>query len=322
MGFDWSECPEVLRDFLNCLYVVRCYSENTVRAYGLDLLCFFRFLRDYKGLDVCVAEFDVLVLLGVEEADVIAFLVYLNFYRNNTASTRRRRLCCIKCFYRWLICNFPASNGKNPTECVPKVRGMERLPRVLSLEQARRIRCVFTLCNSLYPVRDNMIVSLFLSTGMRLSELCYIDLEDVDFERGCICVVGKGNRERLVWLNKRVMNELLDYLRWRNERFELCCEGPLFVGHQNRRLGVSGIERVCKRAFDLMGLGDCGYTTHSLRHTAATIMYEYAGVDILLLKEFLGHDSIEATKIYTHVCDRDLKRAMERHPLSDFGMVA
>ena len=109
------------------------------------------------------------------------------------------------------------------------------------------------------------------------------------------------------------MKELEEYLKWRNG---LGLEGALFVGHRGERLGGSGIERVCRKAFEWMGC--CGFTTHSLRHTAATILYEYTGCDVLVLKEFLGHGSLEATKVYTHVCDSDLRKAVECNPLSDF----
>ncbi len=324
MKINYDKNPKILNDFLDFLHKIKNYSENTRKSYCLDLLCFFRFLKDYRQIGVDVKEFDLFILLGVEEADMIAFLVYLNFYKNNTASTRRRKLSCVRLFYRWLISKFPNSSGKNPTENVPSIRKMSCLPKCLTLEQAKRMTGIFTLENCLYPKRNNMIISLFLNTGMRLSELCHIDLKDIDFEKKYIQITGKGNKERRVLINERMKNELLEYLKVRRINYTMVSlNDPLFVGHQNKRLGNAGVERVCKKAFRLMGLEEFRYSTHTLRHSFATIMYQYVGLDIVLLKEVLGHSSVESTEIYTHVGDADIKNAVEHNPLNDFyGNVA
>ncbi len=315
----YDECPEVLRNFLDYLLHVRLYSEHTVCAYCLDLLCFFGFLREYLGLGVPVKGFTVFMLLRVKEADVIAFLVYLNFYRDNTASTRQRRLVCIRRFYKWLLGSFPSDGMRNPAKGIAGVKGMVRLPKYLRLEEAKRMLGVFTVENSLYPLRNNLIVLLLLQAGLRVSELSDLNVGDVDLEGRCLEITGKGNKERRVPIHEKTKEELARYFEM-EVRKGGCVEGnrALLVGHRNERLGVAGVERVCKRAFELVGLKDKGYTAHSLRHTAATIVYGCVKSDILLVKEFLGHSSIGVTQVYTHVCDDRIREAFERNPLSDF----
>jgi len=319
MSFDYDKSPKVLKDFLDYLRL-KSYSFHTIKNYGLDLLCFFEFLKSYFKITIEVKNFSIFVLLRVKEADVIAFLVYLNFNRNNTARTRQRRLSCIRTFYRWLLSYCPVCNCRvNPAENILAVKGVVGVPKYLTLEQSKKIVNVFSLKNSLYPWRDNMIVFLFLNTGMRVSELCGLNVADIDFGEMFIQVVGKGDKERKIPMNENTKKQLLAYLKLRNRwMLKVEDEGALFVGHRKGRLGVSGVEDVCRKAFGLMNLQRCGFSAHTLRHTAATILYQYAGADVLLLKEFLGHDSMEATQIYTHVYDEKIKSAMDCNPLSDF----
>lgn len=185
--------PQILNDFLDYLLKIKNYSPNTVKAYGSDLLCFFRFLKEYLAISVNVKDFSIFVLLEVEEADIIAFLVYLNIYRNNTGCTRQRKLVAIRHFYEWLLSFDPTHFERvNPTKNITNIRISERVPKVLTLTQAKEIQHVFSLDNSIYPLRNNTIISLFLNSGLRLSELRNLNICDVKFaclsrecERGC-----------------------------------------------------------------------------------------------------------------------------------------
>lgn len=320
MRMNYDKNPIVLNRFLKYLLNVKNYSMNTVESYCLDLLCFFDFLKDYLEWEVAVKDFNVFILTRVEEADVIAFLVYLNFNRDNTGATRKRRLSCIKTFYRWLFSVYPSCDEKlNPAKEIPSITLPFRLPRYLSLNEAKRISTIFTVENCVYPLRNNMIIGLFLNTGLRLSELCGLNVGDVHVKEKYIRVAGKGGKERSVPINESMKGQLIAYLKASNKDKEMVClDSPLFVGHQGKRLGMDGVAGVCKKAFALMGLEECGYSTHSLRHTAATILYEYGKCDVLCLKKFLGHSSIEATQIYTHVSAKRVRDAVNRNPLSDF----
>lgn len=309
--------PAVLRDFLNYLRVMN-YSEKTIREYTLDLLCFFEFLKGYMGLEITTGGFNVFILEAVKEADVIAFLVYLNFYRDNTGGTRQRKLSTIRCFYKWLIRHYPkCSKMRDPTKEVDNIRRVKRLPKSLNLTEAKRLMCVFTSENCKYPIRNNMILFLFLNTGLRLSELASLNVENIHFEGMYIEVVGKGDKERKIFMSCKLKKRLKDYLYFQYGADYALKNEPLFVNQQKKRLGVWGIENVCKKAFELVGLGEYGYKTHSLRHTFAMVMYEKTN-DILLVKKLLGHDCIESTEIYARAYPERVREAVDKNPLSSY----
>lgn len=314
-----NECPEILKDFLSYLSGIKNYSYHTIKNYYLDLMIFFKFIKEYMEIEVDIKDFNVFILANVQEKDIIAFLVYLNYYKDNTAQTRQRRLSSIRTFYKWLFINYPPFNGReNPTKYVPNIEPVIRLPKYLNLEQARNIQEVFNLTNSRFPLRDNTIISMFIHTGMRLSELININVQDIDFYSKTIRVVGKNNKERTIYINKILMQKLEKYLKWKNKDNKIIVlDEPLFLNKNGNRIGVDGVENICEKAFKLIGLGEYGYTTHVLRHSAATIIYKYTN-DIFLLKEFLGHSCIEATEIYTHINNIKVKQAVENNPLNDF----
>ena len=314
-----NECPEILKDFLAYLSGIKNYSYHTIKNYYLDLMIFFKFIKEYMEIEVDIKDFNVFILANVQEKDIIAFLVYLNYYKDNTAQTRQRRLSSIRTFYKWLFINYPPFNGReNPTKYVPNIEPVIRLPKYLNLEQARNIQEVFNLTNSRFPLRDNTIISMFIHTGMRLSELININVQDIDFYSKTIRVVGKNNKERTIYINKILMQKLEKYLKWKNKDNKIIVlDEPLFLNKNGNRIGVDGVENICEKAFKLIGLGEYGYTTHVLRHSAATIIYKYTN-DIFLLKEFLGHSCIEATEIYTHINNIKVKQAVENNPLNDF----
>ena len=209
----------------------------------------------------------------------------------------------------------------NPTKDIENIRKIERLPKYLTLSQAKEVQKIFTLKNSKYPVRNNAILTLLLSTGIRASELISINLEDINFNQNSIFIRnGKGHKERYVYFSNFCREKLIRYIETRHRNTKLDKkEKALFINHQSKRLGISGLEDICKKAYKLIGIGDRGYTTHTLRHTSATIIYEYYNQDILLLKKFLGHASIAATEIYTHISSQKIKEAIEKNPLSDYN---
>lgn len=315
MEVNTNECPIILKDFLDYLASIKNYSYYTVKNYYLDLMMFFNFIKEYMNIAVDVKDFNIFILASIKEKDIIAFLVYLNFSKDNSAQTRQRRLSSIRTFYKWLFINYPPFNTKeNPTKYIPNIEPVIRLPKYLNLEQAKKIQEVFNINNSRFPLRDNMIVTMFIHTGMRLSELINIDICDVDFYSKSIRIVGKNNKERKVFLNKVVMKKLEIYLNWRNYAN---VNEPLFLNKNKQRIGIDGVENICKKAFELLGLEEYNYTTHTLRHTIATIIYKHTK-DIFLLKKFLGHSCIEATEIYTHVDNIKIKEAVEKNPLSNY----
>ena len=309
--------PPILNNFLNYLLGIQNYSKKTVKAYNSSLNVFFQFIITYMNLNIDIKKINTLILLQVKRNDIIAFLVYCNFSKNNSPATRQCKLAAIKTFYIWLLSTTPGGYLKiNPASDLPKIEKVERQPKYLNLEQAKKIQDIFTLENSRNAIRDNAIISTFLSTGARVSELVNANLKNVNFRKNTIIVIGKGNKERTLYLNSTSKEKLLKYIKRRKKKNKVInLNEPLFLNKNGRRLGVDGVEDICAKAFKLIGLENCGYTTHTLRHTAATLLYLQTQ-DILTVKEFLEHESIETSEIYTHVSKEKLKQAINKNPLN------
>lgn len=311
--------PKILEKYLNYLIGVRGYSINTIRAFSSDLFQFFNFIEKYKEVPIPVSDFNIFVLLQVKETDIIAFLVYLNYNRDNSPYTRQRKITALKSFYKWLFSIHPAIKAKNPTLGLDSIKKIERLPKYLTLSQAKEIQKIFNPSNTRFPERNNAIISLFLSSGLRLSELINIDIGDIDFEDNSLVVFGKNSRERKVYFNKYCKESLLNYINTRKTNEKTTnCNSPLFLNRFGERVGIDAVEGVCEKAYKLAGLEDRGYTPHTLRHTCATILYTYVKSDILLIKECLGHVSLESTEIYTHISNSKIKDAVDRNPLNNY----
>ena len=312
--------PRILEKYLNYLIAVKGCSFNTIKAFRSDLMQFFSFIKIYKEIPIFVQDFNVFILLQINETDIIAFLTYLNYSRNNNPYTRQRKVSALKSFYKWLFSIFSASNNKkNPAVGLTYIKKVERLPKYLTLDQTKKILKVFNLSNTRFPERNNAIISLFLSTGIRLSELIGINLGDVNLEDKSIVIFGKNSKERIVYFNNECRKFLIAYINIRNlSEGNIRLDSPLFLNKFKNRVGVDAIQNICKKAYTLIGVQDLGYTTHTLRHTSATIMYTYVKNDILLIKEFLGHTSISSTQIYTHLSNNDIREAVERNPLNNY----
>lgn len=314
-----DENPTILNNFLSYLINIKNYSITTVSEYRVDLLVFFRFIKEYCNIAIDVVDFNVFILANIKESEIIAFLVYLNYTRDCAASTRSRKLAAIKCFYNWLFTFNALGNLTNPTQGLPSIQRIERLPKYLSLEKSKKIIDIFNSQNSKFPERNNTILFLFLNCGLRASELININICDLNLPQSYINIVGKGNKERICYLNKKAKKRLKEYLKIRNSNKDFIdTSEPLFLSYRNGRLNLRTVETITKNAYRLAGLSEFGYTTHTLRHTAATIIYKYVKSDILLLKEFLGHSSVISTEIYTHVYNDEIKKAFESNPLSNF----
>lgn len=313
---NYNQNPIILNDFLLYLDTVKNYSLKTIRSYESDLKCFFKYIIEYKVLSIEYIDLLIFHVLQVEEADIISFLVYCNYYNNNCSYTRNRKLYAIRAFYKWLLNTNLQIQKENPTNNIVSAEQSLRLPKHLTLDQAKQIQCIFTSKNSKTPLKNNTIIALFLSTGMRVSELVSININDVNFKDSSIKIKGKGNKQRTVYFNKYSKKLLEEYIDMRKRDKDY--NEALFINLYNQRIGVAGVELICNKAYKLMGLDNNGYTTHTLRHTAATLLYQYSSQDILLVKEFLGHSSIISTEIYTHVYNEEVKNAVEKNPLANF----
>ena len=315
-GIDFKQNPAILNDYLLYLLNTKNYSLGTIKGYELDLQLFFNFILEYKQINMTLIKITIFILFQIKTEDIYAYLVYLNHEKNNCSSTRQRKLAAIKSFFKWLYLNEPNSNKKNPAIVIPQIELHYRLPKYLTLDQAKQIQVIFNLKNSKYPIRNNAIITLFLSTGIRISELLSININDLDFENNCIRILGKGNKERIVYFSNYCKQQIKKYLDIRKD----VKENALFLSSHNVRISKSSVENICKQAYSLLGLENKHYSAHTLRHTAATIFYEYSNNDILLLKEILGHSTIISTEIYTHIKNKAVKEAIEKNPLSNYNV--
>lgn len=159
--------------------------------------------------------------------------------------------------------------------------------------------------------RDYCILTLFLNCGMRLSELCNIKLKDIKGDT--ITIVGKGDKERTVYLNKECMKAINNYLEDRETL--KTDEGYLFLSNRKSKISPRNVEILVKKHIENAGFKDKKYTPHKLRHSAAT-MYFKQGVDIRSIQEILGHENISTTQIYTHVDSEELRKIVNNSPLS------
>ena len=295
--------------------MIRNYSKGTIYEYNIRLKIFFNFLIEYYGWGIDIKDINIFFLKQVNSETISAFLTYLALYKNLKASTRRLYLAILKVFFKWLYIKYDSLliGQTNPLNSEYKIGKVLRLPKYLSINDGIKIQSVFNKTNSVYPERNNAIITLFLNTGIRLSELVNIDLKDIDFENKCIKnVICKGNKERIVYINDKIIQRLNEYLNTRADNFE-----ALFISSHKKRISRREVEDICKKAFSILGLEDHNFTTHTLRHTAATQLYSKTK-DILLVKEFLGHASLKATEIYSHTINDAVRNAVESNPLSNY----
>ncbi len=317
--YDFSLAPAELRNFLNYLNTVKNLSANTINGYYIDLRTFYRFIKNennlvpsdlpFEEIDVQDVSFDY--IKNVSSTDIYDFLVFTTNVLNNSPKTRARKLSSIKAFYKYLTVkvhlmeNDPAINIEIPTL-------KKTLPKYLSLEESLEL---LNHVETDFPARDYCILTLFLNCGMRLSELVGINISDID--NGTIKILGKGDKERLVYLNDSCKDSLQNYLLERNEITTIKDKDALFISKRlGKRLSGRRVQQIVNQCLKAAGLDEKGYSPHKLRHTAATLMYRYGNVDMLALKEILGHEHVTTTEIYTHISTKQLQDAVASSPLS------
>lgn len=313
-----STLPKLVREFLLDLDVIKNKSSLTVDEYASDLNTFFKYLRskeidekDFKKIDI--SEIELEYIAAVSYDDVYEFLAYCKNQRSNSARTRARKMSSIRVFYRYLETRGLIS--KNPMAKLETPKIEKTLPKFLTLEQSMDLLNVIDGVNK---ERDYCIMTLFLNCGMRLSELVSLNYNDISYTENAVYVIitGKGNKQRLVYLNQACVDAIAAYMRVR-PKDGLIDKQALFVSNQKKRISPKTVQHVVKTYLQKCGLGE-GYSVHKLRHTAATLMYQHGKVDTLALKEILGHESLATTQIYTHISNEQLKQATDSNPLAAF----
>lgn len=302
----YEEAPLPVKNFLTQKMTIEGKSELTVKEYFYDLRAFFDYITErkkYKG------EIDIEFIKSIKINDIYEYLMYVSTVRNNNARTRARKISTLKSFYKYLHLKAKLIE-ENPTEGLDAPKILKSLPRYLELNESKRL---LDSVSGRHSERDYAILTLFLNCGMRLSELVGINLTDIKGDS--LTVTGKGNKERTIYLNDACKYAIKEYLKVR-PKANLKDEKALFISGQNNRIYFKTVQHLVKKYIMAAGLDPNKYSTHKLRHTAATLMYKYGKVDVKALQEILGHEQLNTTQIYTHVSSDIIKDAMDKNPLA------
>ncbi|RXM79461.1 recombinase XerC [Clostridium tetani] len=317
------ELPQQLNNFLNYLTTVKERSPNTMSAYKVDLVMFFRFLKLYKTKlpkdiefdDIDISDIDDEFIRKITLTDLYSFMVFLDNYRDNGSYAKARKVATLKSFFKFLYSKVKILE-ENPAIELESPKIKKRNPTYLTLEESKRLLASIDGTNK---ARDYCIITLFLNCGLRLSELCSIDISKI--KEDTLYVIGKGNKERTIYLNKACLKAIEDYLKVRNENLDkIKDKDALFISRNNTRINKRTVEIMLKKYLKKANLDEEKYTPHKLRHTAATLMYKHGDVDIRSLQKILGHENISTTQIYTHVDNEKLREAVKLNPLSGESM--
>ena len=323
--------PSLVREFASYKSVIQNASEKTISEYLLDLRTFFRFLlardkkispssEEFEKIDI--RHIDLEYIKNITTEDIYEFLMYADNVRGNMAAAKSRKLSSIKGFFKYLTTKRMMLED-NPAINIETPKKKQALPKFLSLEESLSLlNAVKNDKESKTTVRDYAIITLFLNCGMRVSELVGINVEDVDAKFRSLTVTGKGNKQRIVYLNEACRIALAEYVEERlGESHKSCMSNALFLSSREQRISVKTVQWMVYKYLELAGLESKHYSVHKLRHTAATLMYQTGNVDVRVLKDILGHEQLNTTQIYTHVSNRSMEVAMANNPLSSQGGV-
>lgn len=312
-----AECPPILREYLGYMETVKGRSANTVNGYFIDLRTFFRFVLIQRG--VCSASTDSFpdiqlvtldLLRTITLADLFEFMNYSKSQRDNSNVTRARKVSSLRQFFHYLT-EVTHKLDENPAKNLSSPKLPSRMPKHLTYDQS--IELLKVSAQGKYAERDFCIITLLLNCGLRRAEVAGLNRTDVRGDH-TLRVIGKGNKERILYLNDACWQALEAYFPKRP------IDGTkdkkaLFYGHTKDRISLQGIHYIVKGYLKQVD-GAEELSAHKLRHTAATLMYQQGGVDLLVLKEMLGHKNLGTTEIYTHTSNEQLRRAADANPLS------
>jgi site-specific recombinase XerD len=304
-----------LDDFIVYLDTIKGKSPNTVSEYTYDLKLFLQFQKkrffnlkdDITNIDI--SDLDIDTVKKIKLHDIFAFLNYLDKERHNSPRTRARKVASIRSFFKYHV-DVVESFENNPCKNLENPKFRKEHPIYLELNEAKKLLDTVHQSES---YRDIAIFTIFLNCGVRLGEIVSIDINKIQSDH--LIVLGKGNKERVIYINSICKEAIENYLN--NVRLQKSVDSPaLFLSKRNNRISRRAIQHLVQKYIKLAGLPP-EYTTHKLRHTAATLMYKYGSVDIRTLQEILGHVSVATTEIYTHLDNEQIRSAMNKNPLNN-----
>lgn len=325
------DSPQLLLDFLSYHETIKAHSQRTVDEYYLDMRNFFRYLKQQRDpalagqpLDaIDIRDIDIDFISRITLTDIYSYLTYLsrdrvqhqnseNSNKGLNAASRARKLATIRSFFNY-ICNKRHLLEDNPCKDVDTPKQMKSLPRYLTLNESLSL---LDAVDGPHRERDYCILTLFLNCGLRISELIGLDITDIHDD--ALRILGKGNKVRVVYLNQACKDALARYMAVRRP-ITGRDKNALFLSAQNQRISRSTVHALVKKHLSAAGLDSEKYSSHKLRHTAATLMLQ-TGVDVKAVQEVLGHEHLNTTEIYTHIDNEALRVAAKANPLSHVKM--
>lgn len=318
---NFETCPTILEDYLNYMLTIKGRSKLTVKEYYYDLNRFLKFIIMRKKLfgfnlnsdinSISIVNISKKELADIDITDLHAYISFCDSYYNDSTKTKARKISSIKSFYKYL-CNIVEIIDKDPSEKLELPKLQKRNPVYLTLNESEKlINAIKEEKNDINRARDLCIMLIFLTCGLRISELTGINISSIKGEK--LSVIGKGNKERIVFLNENCIYSINKYLEIRPIT---PLTDALFISSQKKRISNRTIQLRLKKYILSAGLDPLLYTPHKLRHTAATLMYKYGDVDIRTIQSILGHTSVATTQIYTHLDDDDIKSGISKNPIS------
>src|SRR5574344_791616 len=317
--------PDFLNSFLDYTATILNKSPNTVKEYNYDLNRFLKYIKyhfkmtnqtDFNSIYINDMTLDTIKKIKLD--DIHSYLFYLTNSFDSKPATRARKASAIRVFFNYL-CQKTGMLSENPALNLETPKIGKRIPKYLSLDDSKKLLFAAESEDDRNKERDFAIITLFLNCGMRLSELVGINLKDVDFNDYKLNVIGKGNKERTIYLNKSCVDAINKYLAVRPKTgIKTESENALFLSERLERISNRTVQYIVKQELLRAGLDTNKYSVHKLRHTAATLMYKYRNVDIRALQELLSDVSISTTEIYTHVNNEQVRNAVEVNPLADY----
>ena len=323
--------PIILTDYLNYLKSIKGLSSNTIKEYNYDLNLMIRFMLvrkiyygDFERFD---EQFDPESINKIVDPkffealslqDFYSYLSYLDNDKSDLASTRSRKISAIRSFYKYLFSEIEVIDT-NISDKLTNPKISQRQPVYLTLQETEKLlETVKEEQNEFLKSRDLAIIFTFLTTGMRLSELVSVNLSDISGDH--FNIIGKGNKERTIYLTSNCIDLIEKYIEVRNKYVKNIDIDALFISTRKKRISNRAVQSTIDKYLKKAGFDVSVYSTHKLRHTAATLMYKYGNVDIRALKDILGHANVSTTQIYTHLDDEDLKNAVNKNPLSNIDI--
>ena len=313
-----EESPDFLREFLGYMETIKGRSSKTVDEYFTDLRTFFRYMKRIRGLEpfdteddtVTIQDIDLNFVRSITLNDVYEFMNYVKNERHNCNKTRARKTTVLRVFFRHLT-EYTHQLEHNPVQNLDSPKAKKTLPKYLTLEQSINL---LKSVDGEFIQRDYCMLTLLLNCGLRRAELAGININDISKDN-TLRIRGKGGKERVVYLNDACQDAIKQYLAVRPVD-GVKDRNALFLSRRKQRITLQGVHYVVKGYLKKID-GAEDYSTHKLRHTAATLMYQHGGVDIRVLKDILGHENLGTTEIYTHLSSEQIRTAAEETPLSN-----